>query len=218
MKHTDLLNVFPSFRCLSAQEWEMAKPNIRKYPARTCFFEQKDAEVYSMFLLSGTAQITLIKENGEELACNTLSAGEVCGFLTLSGLSSRDYPGSILSISDVVVLYVQKSSFLTWLLHHPPIRQTVFGGLFTGMLRMSEHLHHRHEEPVEERIAKLLLNRSTEQHPLVTLTHQELALEIHTAREVASRTLQRFRKAGWIETGRGQIKIIHRKKLEDLCD
>ena len=67
--------------------------------------------MYGMFLISGTARITFINENGNEAVLNKLSAGEVCSLLVLSGLSGRDYPGTLIAESEVEVLYVLKSSF-----------------------------------------------------------------------------------------------------------
>jgi CRP/FNR family transcriptional regulator len=89
-------------------------------------------------LLSGTARITLIGENGKESVLNILSAGEVCSLLVLSGLSGRDYSGSLITETNVEALFVAKSNFLRWVQQYEQIRNAIFGGLLDGMIRMGE--------------------------------------------------------------------------------
>ncbi|MCJ8012035.1 Crp/Fnr family transcriptional regulator [Paenibacillus sp. KQZ6P-2] len=216
-KPTDkrLLNVFPCLSVVQPAEWAEAHPFVQRFPAKSSIFRREDAAVYGMFLLSGTARITVINEQGSELVLNMLAAGEVCSLMVLSGLSGRDYPGSLIAETDVDVLFVLKSSFLRWVQEYEPIRTAIFGGLLEGMLRMVDMLQEKQYMPLEKRLAKALLRATEEGKPLLHTTHQELADEIGTAREVVSRSLQRFKQNGWIETGRGWVRIDQRSRLED---
>jgi cAMP-binding proteins - catabolite gene activator and regulatory subunit of cAMP-dependent protein kinases len=65
------------------------------------------------------------------------------------------------------------------------------------------------------RLARLLLQRQAE---ILRVTHQELAVELGTAREVVSRVLKGFERRGLIAAGRGRITIVNRLGLESLCD
>ena len=47
-------------------------------------------------------------------------------------------------------------------------------------------------------------------------THQMLASELGTAREVISRTLAEFQRRGWVEQARGRITLIGRAAMERL--
>ena len=51
---------------------------------------------------------------------------------------------------------------------------------------------------------------------LSNITHQVLATEIGTAREVVSRKLRRFESDGLIRSSRGRIEILDREKLGSL--
>ncbi|TMV49535.1 Crp/Fnr family transcriptional regulator [Paenibacillus mesophilus] len=216
LQHSHLLDVFPFLRAVPTAEWEGARTTIQQFPAKTRIFQKEDASLYAMFLLRGTALITLIGENGSESVLNVLSAGEVCSLMLLSGLSGRDYPGSIIAETDVEALFVSKNSFLRWVQDHESIRHAVFGGLLDGTLRMSERLGARQTVPVEARLAKALLRVTSEEQPLFQVTHQELAAQIGSAREVVSRVLQRFQRKGWIEAVRGRVQILQRRELETL--
>jgi CRP/FNR family transcriptional regulator len=86
--------------------------------------------------------------------------------------------------------------------------------LLDGLLRISEQSEERRLESLNARLAKALLRTSSEQKPLLNVTHQELAAEIGSAREVVSRALRSFRHQGWIETGRGWVRVVRRDELE----
>jgi CRP/FNR family transcriptional regulator len=88
--------------------------------------------------------------------------------------------------------------------------------LLDGLLRISEQIVGRRLESLNSRLAKVLLRTSTERKPLLNMTHHELAVEIGSSREVVSRALRRYRQQGWIETGRGWIRIVRRVELESL--
>jgi len=208
-----LLEIFPALADVSAQEWEQARPFVRTFPARSRLFRKDEAERYGLFLLSGTVRITRIGEDGSESVLQWLSAGEICLLLALSGLSGRDYPGEMVAETETEALFVAKSSFLRWLRELEPFRRLVFGGLLDSLLQLGERLAPRPAEPLDSRLAAALLRGTSERQPVLHATHQELADGIDSAREVVTRALQRFREAGWIDTGRGWVRVVRREEL-----
>ncbi|MEC0205235.1 Crp/Fnr family transcriptional regulator [Paenibacillus lautus] len=210
-------DIFPYLKVVSPEEWIQAHAFTKHFEAKSRIFRREDAAMYGMFLISGSARITIINEDGNESVLNILSAGEVCSLLVLSGLSGQDYPGTLISESEVEVLYVLKSSFLRWLQVYEPIRSAIFGGLLDGTLRMANMLQERQSLPLEQRLARTLLRITSDEHPLVHTTHQELADDIGSVREVVSRALGHFQKKGWLETGRGWVKIINRGCLTETA-
>jgi CRP/FNR family transcriptional regulator len=209
-----IVDVFPFLKTVSPAEWMKAQPRVVAFPCNTRIFQKEDAAEHGMFLLSGSARITLIGESGSESVLSILSAGEVCSLLVLSGLSDRDYPGSLIAETDVEVLFVSKSCFLSWVQVNDSIRSAIFGGLLDSMIRVSELLKVKQNMPLEKRLAKALLRVTSEKQPILHITHQELAAEIGSVREVVSRALQRYHRRGWVETGRGWVRITSRGNLE----
>jgi CRP/FNR family transcriptional regulator len=69
---------------------------------------------------------------------------------------------------------------------------------------------------MDARIAALLLDRSGTQNP-VRITHQEIAAELGTSREVISRILEDLAGAGTLDSARGKIEILDRRPLEVLA-
>ena len=62
-------------------------------------------------------------------------------------------------------------------------------------------------ERIESRLAHTLLQRHRDAGPIAA-THQDLASELGTAREVVSRELKRFQTNGWVRLGRGSIEVL----------
>jgi CRP/FNR family transcriptional regulator len=50
----------------------------------------------------------------------------------------------------------------------------------------------------------------------LSITHQELAAELGSAREVISRQLKEFERRGWIRLGRGQLQLLDAAALQQL--
>ena len=79
------------------------------------------------------------------------------------------------------------------------------------ILTMEDAVFHR----IDRRLARLLVARSM---AAVTATHQELAAELGSAREVVSRQLKSFEKQGLVALARGRIDIVNRARLVRLAD
>lgn len=67
---------------------------------------------------------------------------------------------------------------------------------------------------MDRRVASWLLGQVRVQNP-VRVTHQEIAADLGSSREVISRILEDFSRAGLIESGRGTIEVLDLEKLED---
>jgi CRP/FNR family transcriptional regulator len=66
---------------------------------------------------------------------------------------------------------------------------------------------------LDRRVALLLLSQAKVQNPM-RITHQELAAELGSSREVISRILEDFSREGLIESGRGIIEVLDFEALE----
>ena len=69
---------------------------------------------------------------------------------------------------------------------------------------------------IDMRLADRLIALSGGGHDL-HVTHQQLATELGTAREVVSRQLTEFQRRDWIRQSRGQIDLLDRAALARLA-
>lgn len=215
-KDKRLLEVFPCLRDVRPADWAEAKPELRRFSAKSRLFQKEEASRYGMLLMSGSARINQIGEDGSELVVNKLHPGEFCALFVLSGLSGRDYPAFIEAETEVEALFVSKQSFLRWVQQYESVRHTVFGALLEGIMHIGERLQERQTKPLDVQLAEVLLRSTSDRQPMLRKTHVELAAEIGTVREVVSRILHRFQQRGFIEKGRGWVRITRRYPLEEL--
>jgi CRP/FNR family transcriptional regulator len=103
--------------------------------------------------------------------------------------------------------------FRDWVKRYDPWREFVFEllseRLSTVMAVVEEVVFQR----MDRRVATLILHRSESLNP-IRATHQEIAAELGSSREVISRILEDFSQKGWVEVGRGTVEILDRNGLE----
>jgi CRP/FNR family transcriptional regulator len=66
---------------------------------------------------------------------------------------------------------------------------------------------------IDIRLAKLLLDETSAK---LNRTHQQIADELGSAREVVSRQLKRFENKGWVMLGRGYVEVINKEALQKI--
>lgn len=211
-----LSDIFPCFQAIPADEWAAAQPRLRTFSVKSTLFRKEDAAEYALFLIAGTVHISNVTEGGREALSNRLSAGDICAMMVLCGLSEREYPGTITAETEVTALFVAKSSFLRWIQMYAPIRNAVFSNILDGLIRMGSILSSKIAQPLDSRLAGTLLRLTLDQQPTVQITHQQLAVELGSAREVVSRVLSRMQKKSWIAMGRGWVSVRQREALMEL--
>jgi CRP/FNR family transcriptional regulator len=208
--------VFPALAEVSQVDWKACSPTIRQYPGKTLVFTADDFEYYAIFILQGTVRITNLGDHGRAAGVNRIHAGDVCSLMILSTLSQCDYPGFMTSETEVEALFVRKSSLIQWMSAYAQFRKYIFQNIFNVFLHISDVLHNVIFQRLDLRLARLLLEKTSLQTRELRITHEELALELGTAREVISRMIKRFKEEGLLDTKRGQLTILQRSKLEQL--
>jgi CRP/FNR family transcriptional regulator len=88
---------------------------------------------------------------------------------------------------------------------------TNYGALISDLIVLLDEVAFH---SLDARLAKLLLDANSDN---IGRTHQLMADELGTAREVVSRQLKRFEQKGWVKLGRGHVEIANRSALEKLA-
>ena len=105
--------------------------------------------------------------------------------------------------------------FRQWVAKYDLWREFVFDLLsqrLSNVMTIVEEVAFRR---MDERLASFLLTRSRVQNPM-RITHQEIASELGSSREVVSRLLEDFSKRGFLRVGRGEIEILDEEGLHAI--
>ncbi len=172
-------------------------------PTGTVLFEENAPCQGFPLLLEGEVKVSRSSGDGRSLELYRISPGELC--LVSSSCLFRTQPlsarGVTTKTSTLILVGVQAFSQL---LADPTFRNTVLGMFAERMADLTALVDSIAFRKLDQRLAAALLGHGSE---LVT-THQILADDLGTVREIVSRLLKRFQNEGWIEISREHIRIL----------
>jgi CRP/FNR family transcriptional regulator, anaerobic regulatory protein len=162
------------------------------------------------FPVSGVVRVYLVSRQGREITLYRIQPGGSCVLTASCILGGSGFPALAQVEKEAMAWVVPSPVFREWVTRSEYWRRYLFRLLGERLAAVLARLEETSFDRVDLRLARRLLAGGDEWAG----THQSLAVEAGTAREVVSRILERWRDAGWIETRRGCVKILNRPALE----
>lgn len=169
-----------------------------------------------LLVLEGQIRVQQTSATGREIVLYRIGPGESCILTTACLFSHRPYPAMGITESAVRAVSLSQPVFERLVAQSGIFREFVFnayGNRLTDLLALVEEVVFTR---LDVRLAKKLLELGGAT-PFIHITHQALATELGSAREVISRALKEFEIRGWIQRSSGQIQIIHPQALRQLA-
>jgi len=198
----------------NARELLAKSARIVEAPVGTIGYREGGACGAYVMRLAGKSRVFKMSASGREILLYRVGAGETCVITTTCLLGNSDYPASTIveePIKDVIIpsgafnqLMIDSKVFRTFVM-------TNYGALISDLIVLLDEVAFH---SLDARLAKLLLESGTDN---VQRTHQKIADELGTAREVVSRQIKRFEQRGWVALGRGQVDLLDRDALLKLA-
>lgn len=164
-------------------------------------------------LLSGVVRVYKIGETGREITLYRFGLGESCILSANAILSDKSFPAIATVEEDAEAVMIPAAVFRDWVNRFGLWREFVFDllsdRLSTVMAVVDEVVFKR----MDRRVAAWLVNQAKVQNPL-RVTHQDIAADLGSSREVISRILEDFSREELIEAGRGAIEVLDVEGLE----
>ena len=167
-----------------------------------------------LILLDGEVRVQLTAENGREVTLYRIGPGGSCILTTSCLLSNEHYPAEAVAESDIEAIAIPVTSFQLALEGSQWFRRFVFDGFSSRLTSVIQKIEQIAFTAIDVRLAGVLLE--LDRKGVEKITHQDIAVELGTAREVVSRHLKRFESEGWVRLGRGQVSIVDRPRIEAL--
>lgn len=171
-------------------------------------------------VVAGRARIYKIGENGREVTLYRVGPGESCVVTASCIISQRPFPAFAVCETEIEAAVVSRADVQRWMAESAAWRDFVFALVAERLAEVFSVLDAVLFQPLDQRLAALLLHRcGWPQRPLapgetLRVTHQELAAELGSSREVVTRVLRDFEAEGLVRTGRGQIRLLEQSGLE----
>lgn len=185
-------------------------------PAKATAFHQGDTCSNYLLILSGSIKVMTRAENGREIVLYRLGDGDSCVLTTSCLFGNARYPAEGVSETDVTALVIPAEDFHRAIQQSRPFREFVFSSFSSHLGSLISLVEEVAFGRLDIRLARHLLKLAGNKHVLET-THQQLATELGSAREVISRQLKDFESRSWLKLQRGSIEIVDRQSLQELA-
>lgn len=189
---------------------------VIQVPKNTLIFGPGKAPENMLLLIRGTVRVSQTTENGREIVLYRVHAGESCVLTTACLLAYEDYAAEGVAETDITAAAIPRAVFDQLIAESADFRHFVFTAYsrrITDLFFVIEEIAFRR---IDIRLAQKLLELSPEGADIAT-THQKIAAELGSVREVVSRQLQEFQRRGWVSLSRGTVRLLDKGALKNLA-
>ncbi len=209
------LQTYPMLADLPAHTLDdlLAGATYMKVPAQAMMFDENQPCMGFPLLLSGSARVIKAAPNGRELHLYYVLPGEAC-ILTSSCLLGRaNYQARCLVQEDLELVVLPPAAFRVLFSNLESFREHVFSRFSERLSDLLQLVSAVTFQKLDQRLATALTARPS---PIQT-THQALADELGSLREIVSRLLKNFADQGWVRLGRERIEVVDAMALRRLA-
>ena len=204
----DFQQYFPFFRsCPDRMVDEMlASMKHHHFQKGQMVFHENDTCTVLGFLLSGDIRVYMLGEEGREITLYDVLSGETCILNVACILSSTHYPARAVVVEDGDAYLISAGDFRRFVDQYAEMRTFVYAGLggrLISMMRLVEEVAFRR---LDERLRNYLTEKN--EHGVLNTTHQKIANDLGTSREIISRLLGEFERKGAVSLSRNRIQVL----------
>jgi CRP/FNR family transcriptional regulator len=211
-----LLQHYPALTGMPTAELDglLANAMVMPLPGGTVVFDDNQACQGFPLLLSGSIRVIKAAPNGRELQLYRVEPGESCILTSSCLLGHTRYSARGIAEQDLELVLLPAPSFHALLDKHETFRDYVFHLFSDRLTDLMQLVSAVAFQKLDQRLAALLITKPI---PLRT-THQALADELGSAREIVSRLLKGFSDQGWVKLAREQIEVTDKTALTRFAE
>lgn len=180
-------------------------------PAGTLLFEEHAPCQGFPLVLSGEVRVARGSPQGRSLELYRVGPGELCVVSACGLFGQSPLAAHGVAVVPTRLLLLSPDGFAQWTTHEP-FRRFVFGIFADRLADLMSLAEAVAFQRLDQRLAAALLGHGS----VVQTTHQALADELGTVREIVTRLLKRFERAGWVSLGRERIELRDAAALRAL--
>lgn len=176
-------------------------------PGGTVIFGPGKPPENLLLLLDGRVRVQQTSQEGREIVLYRVEAGESCVMTTACLLAYDDYSATGIAETDIRAAAVPRAVFDRLASQSAEFRSFIFTAYARRMSDLFMVIEEIAFQRLDIRLAQKLIELSRGAGR-IRATHQQMAAELGTAREVISRQLGEFQRRGWIGQARGVIDVL----------
>ncbi len=194
----------------------------RRFERGATVFAQGQASESVWAVKEGLVHIVRFGASGRELVAEVIPPGELFGAIV--ALENRPYPATAMTAEPSVVWSIPAALARDLCQKYPTLRVAILEQVASRLRSAHERLQSVALEPVEQRLARLLLTLASKLGQpcdglaVVSATRQELADMIGTTVETAIRLTSKWQRAGIVRAARHAITLADPAALQAIAD
>ncbi len=173
------------------------------------------APTHFILVVDGCVRVQQMSEQGREIVLYRIRTGDTCALTIACLLACENYHAEAIVERPGHAVVIPRELFDSLVASSSEFRQFVFssfGQRITGLMKIVEDVAFQR---LDIRLSQRLIELADED-AVVNLTHQQLSVELGSAREVISRQLKEFERNGWVELTRGGVRLIDTDAVKKL--
>lgn len=182
-------------------------------PTGTVVFDEQNPCMAFPLILEGTIRVVKTAPNGRELQLYRIVPGDACVLSSSCLLGHSPYSARGIAESETTLVTLPAPLFDRLVSQHEPFRTYVFGIFAERLSELMQLVEAVAFQRLDQRLAALLLGKGK----LIHTTHQQLADELGSVREIVSRLLRGFADQGLVGLAREQIEILDPAGLRSIA-
>lgn len=210
-----ILQLYPVLQELPDAELDamLISAGVMLFPAGTVIFDENQPCQGFPLLLSGSLRVIKSSANGRELQLYRVVPGESCILTSSCLLGNTRYQARGIVEESLEMVMLPAIVFHGLLGKYEAFRRYVFRLFNERLTDLMELVTAVAFQKLDQRLAVLLVNKPGTMH----VTHQAIADELGSAREMVSRLLKGFAEQGWVKLGREQITVTDLAALKKFA-
>ncbi|MCA9898683.1 MAG: Crp/Fnr family transcriptional regulator [Anaerolineales bacterium] len=210
-----LLKHYPVFHQIPAnlQHQVLQTAVTHHLPTNHLLFQEEDVCCNFIMPISGSIRVVKPDVSGREILLYRIRPGDSCILTVSCLLGNQGYTACGILDRPVTAVAIPKPLFIDLITQSETFRIHVFQFFGQRLAELIQLIEQISFQRLDQRLAQRLLHRA----PVLRTTHQQLADELGSVREVISRLLNDFKEQGAIAVERGKIQIVNKAILEQIA-
>ncbi|HEX9826823.1 MAG TPA: Crp/Fnr family transcriptional regulator [Flavobacteriaceae bacterium] len=164
---------------------------------------------YIPLLIEGNIKVLREDANGQELLLYVLETGDTCAMSLTCCMAKSKSKIRAVADKDSTILMIPTNYMVEWFHNNESWRNFILQSYQIRFNEMLETIDTLAFMKMDERLYKYLLdNVKLNASQTLTITHQDIAEDLHTSRVVISRLLKQLEDAHKIKIGRNKIEVL----------
>lgn len=206
----DLKKAFPFIDEMgSSEDMLLSSIRLQTFNSETVIMDENRNCSGVILVLSGIIRIYKLSEEGKEITLYRIGRGETCVLTVTCLLGTGDVPFPVAAVAEQesTVVFIPVDIFKKLFFSSPSVQKFIFTSMsakFYSVLGLIENITFKR---TSERLKDLLISKTAGGAYPLYATHESIASELGTAREVISRLLKEMENNGIVSLSRGKILL-----------